>query len=740
MVNIISDYIPPFASFPNIAPFTYKDGETYLSTLDDLRTFVNVTLVTFVNTNYGLFGDAFTVEIAALTGQINTVITAMNTDVASVQTLHDQVVAFVATVNTAVTAANDSATASANSATNSNTSATNSATSATNAAASELLTMNAIAVNVRTYGTNFAAIRSALSAAASAGVKRVLAQDSYVHDGGAVLVVPPGVNLEFAKESLVTVPSNIAVGIIMLSDKSSINGMNVEGGGTKATNTHAIDSLSGATVSIKDITIKHWNGDPIFLHNILTCNINNIVIEDTTNGGAIRIFVDSTYSTDINGVNINNVIARRGAGTMIQVDGEWNRSDWRVAGRKVRNVHISNCHAEYGLNAGIFINSVFEGTITGCTAVNNGDYGIGLEYCYNVAVTGCSTRNNATFGFATYQSNQAIAITGCTTRNNTQHGFYVHSANTVVGDTASSDITITACTSESNTQHGFITTDSLKVIFANCISIANTKSGYYISSVDTSVIGCKSYNNTEHGLQLFNSDNCQINDGAYSNNIISGINLTANISDALLFTSINNCLINNNPNAIIFGSNVQTTKISNCIISNCSGAGIIGIINQVVISNNIFRVNGGGGMYLPAPIDLTVNSNSFYNQPGSIGISVKDSAGISGKQIIICNNVIHSGGGGSDIGIAISIGSGVAAGDDGWLDNNKFLGVFSSQYQFVTMGTVANLEFNGSIFGTPNGVIAANIGSICRRTDGGAATSLYIKESGVNTNTGWVAK
>lgn len=41
--------------------------------------------------------------------------------------------------------------------------------------------------------------------------------------------------------------------------------------------------------------------------------------------------------------------------------------------------------------------------------------------------------------------------------------------------------------------------------------------------------------------------------------------------------------------------------------------------------------------------------------------------------------------------------------------------------------------------GTPEGAIAAAVGSTFRRTDGGAATSFYVKESGTG-NTGWVAK
>jgi hypothetical protein len=42
--------------------------------------------------------------------------------------------------------------------------------------------------------------------------------------------------------------------------------------------------------------------------------------------------------------------------------------------------------------------------------------------------------------------------------------------------------------------------------------------------------------------------------------------------------------------------------------------------------------------------------------------------------------------------------------------------------------------------GAPEGSVTASIGSIYLRQDGGANTSLYVKESGNNTNTGWVGK
>lgn len=42
--------------------------------------------------------------------------------------------------------------------------------------------------------------------------------------------------------------------------------------------------------------------------------------------------------------------------------------------------------------------------------------------------------------------------------------------------------------------------------------------------------------------------------------------------------------------------------------------------------------------------------------------------------------------------------------------------------------------------GSPEGVVVANIGQIFERTDGGAGTSFYVKESDDGLATGWVAK
>lgn len=82
---------------------------------------------------------------------------------------------------------------------------------------------------------------------------------------------------------------------------------------------------------------------------------------------------------------------------------------------------------------------------------------------------------------------------------------------------------------------------------------------------------------------------------------------------------------------------------------------------------------------------------------------------------------------------------------------NQFHGFESLQDMSVVgaflLGAVAaatGLTFSNGIkiltgAGTPEAAVVAPIGSIFLRTNGGAATSLYVKETGAG-NTGWVGK
>ena len=53
-------------------------------------------------------------------------------------------------------------------------------------------------------------------------------------------------------------------------------------------------------------------------------------------------------------------------------------------------------------------------------------------------------------------------------------------------------------------------------------------------------------------------------------------------------------------------------------------------------------------------------------------------------------------------------------------------------------GNIASANYKRGA-GSPEGVVTGIVGDIYTRTDGGAGTTLYVKESGTG-NTGWVAK
>lgn len=111
------------------------------------------------------------------------------------------------------------------------------------------------------------------------------------------------------------------------------------------------------------------------------------------------------------------------------------------------------------------------------------------------------------------------------------------------------------------------------------------------------------------------------------------------------------------------------------------------------------------GTYLNGGNNLTIANNSVF-----IGSETRSFADNQTNEIVIGYNALGSGSNTAVIGNS-SITVLYLAGSVGW--------------------------FQGD--GTPEGAVAAPVGSFYSRKDGGAGTSFYVKESGVG-NTGWVAK
>lgn len=78
------------------------------------------------------------------------------------------------------------------------------------------------------------------------------------------------------------------------------------------------------------------------------------------------------------------------------------------------------------------------------------------------------------------------------------------------------------------------------------------------------------------------------------------------------------------------------------------------------------------------------------------------------------------------------------------IENTGNVNITNGNSVLSTANRAIEFAGNGSVLwrcgaGTPEGAVTAPVGSLFTRTDGGANTTLYVKESGTG-NTGWVAK
>lgn len=160
------------------------------------------------------------------------------------------------------------------------------------------------------------------------------------------------------------------------------------------------------------------------------------------------------------------------------------------------------------------------------------------------------------------------------------------------------------------------------------------------------------------------------------------------------------------------------SNIRGCTVTTAGRRGIalLGCSNNLVVGNEIQNW-GGDGVVGQTYAILVIDDN--------------DSTPLGAANNEIRNN---RGSGGPD-GITVSqIVGGVTGTRQS--DNNITVTIGFRYYLFP--GLPLLLDESGS--GTPEGVVGASPGSQWHRTDGGAGTCLYVKETGAGTNTGWVGK
>lgn len=196
-----------------------------------------------------------------------------------------------------------------------------------------------------------------------------------------------------------------------------------------------------------------------------------------------------------------------------------------------------------------------------------------------------------------------------------------------------------------------------------------------------------------------NSKNCDLNKvtntyvGACQDGIWNDLSgTTATYCDAQFIT---NCTLVSNTRYDIHSSN---------------SGGLAGKANAMLIGDTWIQsvATGTHGIYLTDDVTgVKVSNVNIDGSPSTQAITIGASCGYS----LWANIVV-----------------------DGTYSDSSGLAQFSATY-FST--SPPPTTYFGS--GTPEGSVTGAIGSIYMRTDGGASTSLYVKESGTG-NTGWVAK
>ena len=333
---------------------------------------------------------------------------------------------------------------------------------------------------------------------------------------------------------------------------------------------------------------------------------------------------------------------------------------------------------------------------------------------------------------------------------------------------------------------------SNNLIIANCNVYNNANNGIAFPAppptplIETAIItGCHIYGNTQNGVLASYVKELSITDCIIRDNGVDGIADSAALATRLVFSG--NMLSDNAGNGISgFSSNAI---ISNNQIVNSGGWGIKWQYGQhLSISGNLINTSAQDGIYYERAYNSSIVGNTIKNSQkhGIFITGTVTSSVTSSRKVTISGNTVAFSGLLTDntysgiyldtyANTSVVTGNTVVAGTTGNLPLHAIYAVDATVYASnnqtdsgaksgnsqvnvggVSMASFLNspsvlsytyapryylpgLCFITSGTGSPEGALSAVVGSMYLRTNGGASTTLYVKESG-SSNTGWVAK
>jgi hypothetical protein len=250
--------------------------------------------------------------------------------------------------------------------------------------------------------------------------------------------------------------------------------------------------------------------------------------------------------------------------------------------------------------------------------------------------------------------------------------------------------------------------DTSKVVDSQFYNINIQGYDYLSNIVTTRGISCGATNNNFYGCRIEGCTNGVFILGTvthffgctFTNTTGTNVKIGANISQL----SFNGCYLENGVTIYSNSSFVYgCTDFVNCFIQNENVSYLIDLTNAASAS----QVNFIGGRF-----HETSGSSVIY-APAGVGVN--------------CINIGQT--------MPTFSGSGsFSLQSNSNIFSNKPRAIFPG---YVSVSGAVSQILSGS--GTPEGAITAPVGSIFMRTDGGAGTSFYVKQSGTG-NTGWVGK
>lgn len=219
-------------------------------------------------------------------------------------------------------------------------------------------------------------------------------------------------------------------------------------------------------------------------------------------------------------------------------------------------------------------------------------------------------------------------------------------------------------------------------------------------------------------------------------------------------------------NCAVIGNTIDVNGNLGAIGIGCSNTGNA---KSVISENSIYRFSGKG-IHILSGADYALSGNSFFDGAdcciylqNSNRVSVRGgvASGITGnKQFVVSDQTSDFSVMGANVYALttfVLLYAPSSALDNVLISNNQLLtvtnaisssvfggGSLGSNIVMVKTGLIDYLDYAANITerwgtGSPESVVSAGVGSIFHRTDGGAGTCLYIKESGTG-NTGWIGK